>query len=246
MTGDSGGCGAQAVFLRRTCSVFRQIQPDLYAVEQPFQFIGLEMGARLTVVRRANGALWIYAPFAVTREEEAAIRAVGQVADIVVPNTVHTTQVADFARLFPGATVWALPEATVKLRGLTFQKLETMPVAWEADFAAVLFDGAMGVREWVFFHRASKTLLLTDLAFHLPRPKTPVARIVARLDDVGRGFGPSRLERMLVRLGNRKRARAQLDAVLKWPFKRIVSAHGAVVKRGARRKLRLAFRFVSR
>lgn len=224
--------------------MFREVTPDLFVVEQPFRFLGLEVGARMTVVRRAGGELWVYAPFEIGADEEAAIREKGRVREAVVPNGFHTTQVAPFARRFSDAVIWALPEVEKKLAGVPHEKLEGMPSEWGDDFDGLLFDGARGFREWAFLHRASGTLIITDLGFHLPKPRSPIGRIVARLDDVGRSFGTSRFEWTLMKIGNRRRQREQLETMLGWDFKRIIAGHGFVVERDAKKQMRKAFRFV--
>lgn len=224
--------------------MFRELEADLYAVEQSFEFFGLDMGARMTIVRRKNDDLWVYAPFKVSEEEETAIRAKGKVRDIVVPNTFHFTQVGDFARRFSDATVWALPELKSKLSGVPHETLETMPDEWKEDFDGFLFEGAKSFREWTFCHRPSRTLLITDLGFHLPRQKTARGRVVARLNDVGRHFGPGRFERALMKRGHKTRERQALQTILDFDFGRILSAHGLVVEREAKRQFRAAYRFL--
>lgn len=222
--------------------MFREITPDLFAVEQSFAMLGLDLGARMTIVRRAGGDLWVYAPFHLEADEETALKNAGHVGQVVVPNIAHTTQVGQFSRRFPDATVYALPEAEKRLGGVPHETLETLPPDWSGDFDGLLFDGARGLREWVFLHRASRTLILTDLSFDLPKPKTPLGRIVARADDVGRGFGPSRVERAAMLLGDKKRQRAQLETMLGWDFERILPGHGFVIERGGKEKLREAFK----
>ena len=224
--------------------MFRELASDIYVVEQPFQFFGLDMGARMTIVRRKNGDLWVHAPFAVSQDEENAIKELGHVRDIVVPNNFHYTQVGDFSCRFSDATVWALPELESKLNGVPHTSFDCAPEEWNSDFHSVLFDGAKGFREWTFCHRASKTLLITDLGFRLPRPKTPIARIVSRLNDIGGKFGPSRFERTLIRLGDKARARHQIEIILGWEWERIAPGHGFVVERHAKRQMRAAYRFV--
>ena len=224
--------------------MFRELEADLYVVEQPFEFFGLELGARMTIVRRKNDDLWVYAPFKVSEEELAAIKSKGKVRDIVVPNTFHTTQVGDFSRRFSDATVWALPELKPKLSSVPHETLNSVLNEWKEDFDGFLFEGAKGFKEWTFCHRPSRTLLITDLGFHLPRQKTARGRIVARLNDVGRRFGPSRFERAMMKLGNRTQERQGIQTILDFDFGRILAGHGLVIEREAKRRFRAAYRFL--
>lgn len=223
--------------------MLREITADLWAIETPFELMGMKMGARMTVARRFNGDLFVYAPFAVSDEDAATIRERGEVRDIVAPNPGHFTEVSDFAKRFPDAKLWVIPDMDKKVSDVPHELLEQMPESWKEDFDGVLFNGSPFFREWAFCHRASKSLLLTDLAFHLPRPATPINRIAARLNDVGRRFGVSRAWRTGLRLGA-NRNRECVQTILGWNFERIVPGHGFVVEKNAKEKFRSAYRFL--
>ena len=224
--------------------MLREITSDLWAIEEPFELMGMKMGARMTVARRPGGDLFAYAPFTISDEDEAAIREKGEVRDIVAPSPGHYTGVKDFAARFPEATLWILPGLQKKPEGVPYQLLEEAPESWKDDFDSLLFDGPRVASEWVFCHRASKSLLVTDLSFHLPRPVTPVNRIAARLNDVGRRFGPSRIWRTVMKLGDKPLELKHVQTMLGWDFERIVAAHGFVVEKNPKAQLRSAFRFL--
>lgn len=216
---------------------------ELWAIVDPMPLAGLESNARLIVARLRDGSLWVHAPFAISDEDEVAIRALGEVRHIVVPNNFHYTQVSDFSRRFSTLTVWAPPQLDGRLKDVPHKHLETIPETWQLDFDAVRFDTPL-YHEWVFCHRASRTLILTDLAINLPRPRTPLARIIARLTDVGRGFKPTRIERIMLRTGKRSELQAGLKTILNWDFERITMAHGTVIKKDGPRQLRRAYRWL--
>lgn len=224
--------------------MIREISPDqLWAIEQDFRFGGLEIGARLIIARLADGNLWVHAPFAIGDADGAAIRALGEVRDIVVPNNFHYTQVGEFARRFSVASVWAPPQLASKLKDVPHRALQEMPAAWREDFDAILFDSRV-YHEWAFCHRASRTLLLTDLSINLPHARTPTARIVGRIADVGRGFKPTRLERLMLRTGKRAELKANMETVLGWDFERISMAHGNLIESGGKDALKRAFEWL--
>jgi len=93
--------------------------------------------------------------------------------------------------------------------------------------------------EVVFFHRASHTLILCDLAFNFG-PRFPVVtRAVARLLGSYEHFGPSRLDPLLIR--DRTAARRSMERILEWDFDRVIVAHGEVLDRGGRDALRRGY-----
>jgi hypothetical protein len=90
--------------------------------------------------------------------------------------------------------------------------------------------------EVVFFHRASRTLILCDLAFNFgPRAAAPTRLLMRLLRSYGR-FGPSKVDPLLIR--DRRAARESLEHILRWDFDRVVVAHGEVLESGGREALR--------
>ena len=94
----------------------------------------------------------------------------------------------------------------------------------------------------VFFHRASRTLLLTDLAFNVAAGATGGARFFYWLAGAGGRFGPHRLMRTLIR--DRAAARASVNRILQWDFDRITVTHGEVLESGGRSAFANAFSFL--
>ena len=73
------------------------------------------------------------------------------------------------------------------------------PEEWRREVGQVFFRGRPYENEVVFFHRASRTLLLCDLAFNFgPRTATPTRLLMKLLRSYGR-FGPSKLDPLLIR-----------------------------------------------
>jgi len=110
------------------------------------------------------------------------------------------------------------------------------PAPWRGQVDQVFFRGRPYENEVVFHHRASRTLILCDLAFHFRAGTHPVTRLLMQLIRSYDRFGPSRLDPLLIR--DRKQARQSLERILAWDFDRIVVAHGDVLEHGGRQALR--------
>ncbi len=218
--------------------------PDFYSIDTPMPKAGIEMGARLGVFRQSDGKLWIHAPLEITDADERDIRALGEIAFIVVPNNFHYLQVSDFARRFPGAPVYAPALLDDKLKDVPHEDLDISTALFAADFESLLFDTAPGFHEWVFLHRTSKTLILTDLSLNLAAPESILGKITAAVMDAGHGLAPSRPIRLDMALGDRHKTRALVDTLLGWDFDRISVAHGLVVESGGKEALRHAFEWL--
>ena len=63
----------------------RQLDSDLWITDSPLRFLGVEMGARMTVVRLPDGKLLLHSPIAPTPELVREVEALGPVAFLVRP-----------------------------------------------------------------------------------------------------------------------------------------------------------------
>src|SRR3546814_2721760 len=64
---------------------------------------------RMTVVRLAGGRLWVHSPIAPDTVLFEAIDALGDVAWLVAPNSLHYWYVTDWQRRYPVARTLAVP-----------------------------------------------------------------------------------------------------------------------------------------
>lgn len=217
----------------------------LWTIDHPLSMPGgVEMGARTTVVRLLDGALALISPGPLADEDLAAIRARGQVRALIAPNALHHLFLEAATKSFPDAERHAAKAVCAR-----YPKLGLVPLGasaaprWSGALEQVYVAGIPRVDETVFFHARSRALVITDLAFHMRRAANRRTKLVLRLVGAWDRFGPSRIERALVR--DRRALRASLDAMLAFDFDRIVVAHGDIVMQDGRELLRRAFEDVT-
>ena len=102
--------------------------------------------------------------------------------------------------------------------------------------------GMPRLNEVVFLHRASRTLVVTDLVFNLGAEMPLLSRVLLKLNGCYNCFAVSRLLRTTIK--DRAAVRASLDHTLAWDFDRIVVSHGRNLDSGAKDALRTAFAFL--
>lgn len=211
----------------------------LWTDSQPLVLGGLPVGRRLAVARNAHGRLVVFSPLRATAEAVAALERLGEIAAFVVPSRFHDLFYPKYFPAFPRARFlgnrgaiaehpdWPLAEITADLPEL-------------AGFDSLLIAGMPRVDEQVFLHRASRTLIIADALFNVPRPEGTLARFVSWAADIG---GPPPRQSRFGRLNVRDRAAfaASVEAVAAWDFDRIVPGHGDVIERDGRRLWREAF-----
>jgi hypothetical protein len=216
----------------------RQLDEHLWVVERPQSFYGLPVGTRMTVIRLPERRLLLHSPVTLDPELRTQLDAIGRVCFAVAPNRVHHLYAGEVARVYPGARLWVAPGLQRKRPDLVFEAVlgDEAPHEWRGEVDQVFFRGRPYENEVVFFHRASRTLILCDLAFNFgPRTATPTRLLMKLLNSYGR-LGPSALDPLLIR--DRRAARESLDRILALDFDRIIVAHGDVLERGGREILR--------
>ena len=215
----------------------QQLDSDLWIAESPLRFVGLEVGARMTVVRLPGPKLLLHSPIAATEELVREVKALGPVAYLVAPNRFHHLFVSEWLKVCPEASVYAAPGVDEKRPDLRFARVLTdEPESdWAGTIDQVLVSGFPLANEVVFFHQPSRTLIATDLAFNIGASSPPLTRLVFRLSRAYGRLAPTLLERLFIR--DRSAFRRSLERILEWPFERVVVAHGQVSETGGRAEI---------
>ena len=210
----------------------RALAPDLWVVDRPQRFFGLSVGTRMTVMRLADGSLMLHSPIALDDRVRHELDALGPVRFVVAPNRVHHLYAGDVAPSYPEARLWIGPGLEVKRPDLRYVAIldDEAPAEWRGQVDQVFFRGRPYENEIVFFHRASRTLIMCDLAFNFGPTAPLTTRIWMSLMLSYGKFGPSKLDPLLIR--DRPAARASLKKILAWDFDRVIVAHGDVLERG--------------
>jgi hypothetical protein len=217
----------------------RRLSDDLWVAESPMRVLpGLDIGTRMTVVRLPGGGVVLHSPVAAKAATREAVAAIGPVRAIACPNKVHHLFASGWRAACPEARLLAAPGLPAKRRDLAFDGLlgDDPDPAWGDALATVHVRGIPLLEEVALLHLASRTLLLTDLAFH-PTPASPAGlRRWTRVSRVRGGFGPNGVVRLGIR--DRDALRRSLDRVLAWDFERVIVTHGEVLESGGRAALR--------
>ena len=214
---------------------------DLWSVQHPLRVGGLQLGTRTMLVRLSGGGLLLHSPGPLGPALRSEVEELGRVRAILAPNRMHHLWVAENHRAFPQARLYAAPGVAEKQPSLHFQELlsDQAPAAWAGELDQHLVQGIPRLGEVAFFHRASRTLLLTDLVFNLRHSESWFTRLFMRMNGAYGRFGPTRLMRSLVR--DRASLRGSIEHLLKWDFDRVTVTHGEILERGGREALRQAF-----
>ena len=227
--------------------MLRQLADDLWVVERSLRFAGLEVGTRMSIVRLRDGGLFLHSPVALDGALRDALAALGPARAAVAPNRFHHLYIGAYREAFPAIQLFAAPGLAEKRRDVRFDGVldrDDAPAAWAGEIDQAVVRGFPMINEVAFCHRASRTLLVADLAVNLKSDAPLLTRIVfGLLAGYGR-FGPTLAERVLVR--DRAAARAALERILSWDFDRVVLAHGHILEHGGPAELRRGYGWLLR
>ena len=111
----------------------RAIAPGLWVADRPLRLAVGDIGTRMTVIRLADGGLFLHSPVRLDAETRRALDALGPVRAAVAPNKAHHLFVGDY-RTYPEAELWAAPGLAEKRKDLPFDGTlsDQAPPAWMA------------------------------------------------------------------------------------------------------------------
>jgi hypothetical protein len=220
------------------------LAPDLWELNAPMSVLGMQLGHRMTVARLQDGTLWLHSPVAHSAALDAELAALGRVAHVVAPNAMHDTYLEGWFAAYPEARFHGARGFSKYRPDLKFTDTlgDTPHPAWSTVFDQHVIRGMPRLNEVAFLHRASRTLILTDLVFNLRGEMPFLSRVLLKLNDCYCKFGASRLLKSVIK--DRAALRTSLNHMLAWDFEAIVVSHGDNVATGGRTLLRDAFTFL--
>jgi hypothetical protein len=228
--------------------MLREIDEDIWVAEQPLRYLGLSVGTRMTVVRLANRELAVISPIQANDAIVNQLSQLGIVKHIIAPNLYHYLFAANFKSLYPHATFWAAPGLEVKkpelsidqiIKGEADKLLNGLEFIFFSGFRVLGLSGFDSLNECVFFHSASRTLILTDTAFHFDESFPMLTQFATRVLGGYKRLSPSVLERLATT--DKEGVRKSVEQVLNWNFERVIIAHGSIVEQNGKEKFKQGY-----
>jgi hypothetical protein len=223
--------------------MLRQIDANLWVAEQPFKYFGLSVGTRMTVIRFTNGELAVISPIQIDEAIAHQLNQIGVVRHIIAPNLYHYLFAANFKALYPDAIFWAAPGLESKKPDLPIDRIlgrDEHPLPKEIEyvffdgFRTLGFSGFDSINECVFFHCESRTLILTDTAFHFDESFPFLTQFATRVLGGYKNLSPSLLERVATQ--EKEKVKRSVEKVLAWDFERVIMAHGSIIEKNGKQK----------
>ena len=221
----------------------QKIAEDVFSLSTELRIApAVKLVARMVVIR-CGSEVWVHSPLSPTLEWYDAAATLGDVSVLVAPNALHHLFLGNAAERFPTALVCGPAKLKKKRKDLALgAELEDVvlerPRQWPAGIRAFRIEGAPFVSEFVFYHAASKSLLVTDLIFNLPGPpSTWLSRWIMRIFAGWKG--PARGKEWSLLIRNKKAFAASIDPLRELDIERIIPCHGDPIEEDTDRTLDL-------
>lgn len=228
-----------------------KIANNLWTVEQPLKFLGLEVGTRMTIVRLTNNSLVLISPIAIDSLLQQQLDNLGRVEYLVAPNLFHYLYLEFVQKLYPYAQIVAPPGLKSKLPNLAIDLTFTQDaIEFNGELEHYLFAGFQAfvppkiavVNEIIFYHSASKTLIITDSAFNFDRTFPLITQLATKALGSYGVLKPSWLEKIAVQ--DKQRLQQSIERILQWDFERVILAHGKIVDSDAKQQLTKGYQWL--
>ncbi|WP_298174879.1 DUF4336 domain-containing protein [Novosphingobium sp.] len=225
--------------------------PDIWTINGPE--INYALGGasipcptRMTVVRLRDSGLWVHSPVCLTPEVTAQMAEIGPVAFVLAPNAFHYSSFSDWAQAFPDAVLYTAPGLDAKIAPRSFEVLsEHLMASWRAEIDLHVFE--LGhFTEAVFFHRVSRTLIVTDLMqnFEAGRVRNPLVRFLLFAGGATGPNGRASIEIRLAARHHRAALRRGVDQMIAWQPASVILSHGKCYRTDAAAEIERAFRWI--
>jgi hypothetical protein len=231
-------------------NALKPVAPDVWIIDGPEIRMSSPIGefpfpTRCTVIRLPGGGLWIHSPTELTDDLAAEVDGLGVVKHLIAPNSIHWWWVADWKVRWPNALAWAAPRvrrnSNARFQGWDHDLGDAAPPEWADVIDQGLARGRV-VDEAVFFHRPSRTLVLTDLIENFePKRTAQPWRLLTRLFGAADPNGSAPFDMRLSYWPQRRHLRALIRRMLAHQPERVILAHGRWYDRHASAELVRAF-----
>lgn len=237
-------------------NTLKAVAEEVWIVDGPVIRFGMPwpkmpFPTRMTIMRLDDRRLFIHSPTPLAGNLVAELRAIGTPTWLVGPTRIHYWWLPDWHGAYPQAGVYLAPRIREQAGGrISFEASElsgTQGYPWDGGIDTLPVEGDFNT-EVVFFHRRSRTLILTDLIenFEPARLRGWLFRMLTRLAHVQDPDGQMPRDMRLTFRRHEAALRLAVETMIGWNPARILLAHGRWYDRDGAAELRRAFRWLLR
>ena len=213
----------------------------------PVNFAGIPYSTRMTIIRLRDGRLFVHSPIKLTEDLRMKVDTLGNVGMLVAPNKLHHLAIPEWRNAYPSAKVFAAPGLVKRRKDITFDETlgDKAPKDWSNEIEQIVLRGSWALEEVEFFHRESRTLILTDIVQKFDASSLNfLQRMVMKAWNLCAPDGQAPREWRWSFIGNRGKTRAIVNRMLDLNPESVVIAHGTWTRKNGTAYLRNSFRWL--
>lgn len=235
-------------------NTLKPVAEDVWIVDGPVIRFGAPwlkapFPTRATIFRLGGGSLFVHSPTPLVPELRAEIEQAGIPRWIIGPNRLHYWWIPDWRAAYPEAKIYLAPKITyqagarLNFDGELLDRRSGYP--WDDSIATLPIAGRY-MTEVEFFHRPSRTLVLTDLIenFEAKKIETLTMRFLTWAGGVRDPHGSTPRDLRMTFSNNRPALKAAVESMIGWNPERVILAHGRWYDRNGAAELKRAFQWI--
>lgn len=204
---------------------------NLYTLMRPLKLAGVPFGRRMVVFVQ-DGKVMLHSPFIPAPAHLREVERLGKVTDIVTPTVFHDTFLDEVVPHYPDATYYCVPGAE-KFLGehvCVTSVDELSNTAWSDVLEVLPMAGMPKVNECAFYHRDSRSLLVSDLLFNVQGLDGWWLHTFAKMLGFDTAPSPSRLFNSMIK--DKAAFTRSLKEIKQRDFDQILTSHFNIVSSG--------------
>lgn len=212
--------------------MLKQLAPSLWVNEVPFKLIGINFGNRMTCIQLSDDTWWLHSPTRFKQKTLNEVKSMGKsnIRYLVTPSLMHNLFVMEWKKAEPSAQLLAPAKAKnvqpdIKLNEISEDEIKQL---FNNEISCIPINGIPVLQEYAFVHHASKTLILTDVAFNFGNESKGWTKIFLKLYGAYNKFGPTLTIRTLIK--DRSAFSESLQKITTHHFDRIIMSHGRIIE----------------
>jgi len=222
-----------------------RLSANLWVYEEPLRFLGTRINRIMTVIRLADGSLFVQSPAELTPRVRDALDELGEVKFVIPTSKLHGhLHMEQYRAAYEDVELFAAPGLPARRSDLRFDGLlgSTPDPRWSADVDQVALMGNWWITELAFYHRQSGTVILGDMGYHVTSRSSVEMRLLGLLGGIYDRIGQP-LEFKLT-MKNEATFRESIRDVLDWEFERVIPGHGSIIESGGPEAVRDGFQWI--
>lgn len=200
----------------------------LHFLESVVKMPLMGLPVRTVVVQTAVGNIMISPGSQLSPEQ---LSANGHITDLVAPNLYHSAGISKAHKVHPMARIWGVTSANRSSKKNSeirwTHELNENSWIFSDELPIIAIEGMPTVKEFVFIHRPSRSLIVTDLCFNIVDAEGFGAWLILNIFGTYRKLGVSSL--FLKGVKDRSAFTNSLAKVFAHDFENIIVCHGDIV-----------------